>query len=156
MAWVTIPPTATDPDAPLTSFLAKAWSDNPAAIANGDAGAPRISKSALLAPIAGTGFLMAPTVTLNTSSSGSTSNGSPRTLPIRTGVVTFTMTKSGGTGSVSILINNSVVESETANGTYNYNRTLSEGDAVSYTANGGSVTGTFMIRSGNDAPISRS
>lgn len=47
MAWVTIPPTATDPDAPLTSFLAKAWSDNPAAIANGDAGAPRIADAAL-------------------------------------------------------------------------------------------------------------
>lgn len=47
MAWTTIPPTATDPDAPLTAFLAKAWTDNPAAIANGDAGAPRIQDAAL-------------------------------------------------------------------------------------------------------------
>lgn len=43
MAWVNIPDTATDPDAPLTSSLAKAWTGNPIAIANGDPGAPRIS-----------------------------------------------------------------------------------------------------------------
>ena len=47
MAWTTIPPTASDPDAPLTAFLAKAWGDNPIAIANGDAGAPRVRDAAM-------------------------------------------------------------------------------------------------------------
>lgn len=154
--YIAQPDTAVDPDAPVTSDLMYALRDNPIAMFEGAAGAPRLTNSALLQPIAGTAYTMAPTVTLNTSSSGSTSNGSPRSLPIRTGVVTFTMTKSGGTGTVSILINDSVVESETANGTYNYNRTLSVGDTVSYTTTGASVASTFMIRSGNDAPISRS
>lgn len=55
MAWVTIPPTATDPDAPLTSFLAKAWSNNPAAIAHGDAGAPRVQDAALSGTVTAAG-----------------------------------------------------------------------------------------------------
>ena len=55
MAWTTIPPTATDPDAPLTSFIAKAWTDNPAAIANGDAGAPRVQDAAMSTTVTAAG-----------------------------------------------------------------------------------------------------
>ena len=47
MAWVNIPDTATDPDAPLTSSLAKAWSGNFKGMADGDPGAPRIDDTAL-------------------------------------------------------------------------------------------------------------
>lgn len=47
MAWTDIPDAALDPDAPLTSDLAYAWRDNPIAIANGDAGAPKIQGRAL-------------------------------------------------------------------------------------------------------------
>ena len=45
--WTTITETATDPDAPVTSTLIKALRDNPAAIAEGASGAPRIVRSAL-------------------------------------------------------------------------------------------------------------
>lgn len=45
--WTTITETATDPDAPVTSTLIKALRDNPAAIAEGASGAPRIVSSAL-------------------------------------------------------------------------------------------------------------
>lgn len=43
MAWVNIPDTSLDPDAPLTSQLAFAWRDNPIAIAEGAEGAPVIT-----------------------------------------------------------------------------------------------------------------
>lgn len=42
-----IPDASVDPDAPITSELAYAWRDNPIAIAQGAAGAPRISDAAL-------------------------------------------------------------------------------------------------------------
>lgn len=45
--WTNIADTALDPDAPLTSELAYAWRDNPIAIAEGAAGAPRIADAAM-------------------------------------------------------------------------------------------------------------
>ena len=45
--WTTITETATDPDAPVTSTLIKALRDNPAAIAEGASGAPRINQPAM-------------------------------------------------------------------------------------------------------------
>ncbi len=45
--WTTITETATDPDAPVTSTLIKALRDNPAAIAEGASGAPRIDQPAM-------------------------------------------------------------------------------------------------------------
>lgn len=41
-SYITITEGETDPEAPLTSELAKKWRDNPIAIAEGSAGAPRI------------------------------------------------------------------------------------------------------------------
>ena len=45
--WTVITDASLDPDAPLTSELAYAWRDNPIAIAEGAAGAPRILDAAL-------------------------------------------------------------------------------------------------------------
>lgn len=45
--WTVITDAQLDPDAPLTSDLAYAWRDNPIAIAEGAAGAPRIVDAAL-------------------------------------------------------------------------------------------------------------
>lgn len=45
--WTGIADSSLDPDAPLTSELAYAWRDNPIAIAEGAAGAPRILDAAL-------------------------------------------------------------------------------------------------------------
>lgn len=45
--WVNIIDSALDPDAPLTSELAYAWRDNPIAIAEGAAGAPRVRAAAI-------------------------------------------------------------------------------------------------------------
>ena len=45
--WTNITDTAVDPDAPLTSQLGYAWRDNPIAIAEGAADAPRVMHNAL-------------------------------------------------------------------------------------------------------------
>jgi hypothetical protein len=46
-SYIPITDTQIDPDAPLTSQLAYQWRDNPIAIADGAAGAPRIARLAL-------------------------------------------------------------------------------------------------------------
>lgn len=50
-----IPDSALDPDAPVTSELAYALRDNPIAIAEGAAGAPRIADVALAGGVTGAG-----------------------------------------------------------------------------------------------------
>lgn len=47
MAYIPINNTQVDPDSPVTADLMTALRDNPIAIANGDAGAPRIARSAM-------------------------------------------------------------------------------------------------------------
>ncbi len=49
MAWVSIASSDYDPDSPVTTTLAGAWSNNPAAMAAGDSGAPEIVAAALSA-----------------------------------------------------------------------------------------------------------
>lgn len=49
-SYITITDAETDPEAPLTSELAKKWRDNPLAIAEGDATAPRIFGEAMARP----------------------------------------------------------------------------------------------------------
>lgn len=51
--YITITDAETDPEAPLTSELAKKWRDNPIAIAEGDVNAPKIVGSAMYSPAAG-------------------------------------------------------------------------------------------------------
>lgn len=51
--WKVIPDTAVDPDAPVTSDLAYGLRDNPVALAEGAAGAPRIQYAAIQPPSAG-------------------------------------------------------------------------------------------------------
>lgn len=46
-AYIAITDPETDPDAPLTATLAKKWRDNPIAITEGSAGAPKIQDAAL-------------------------------------------------------------------------------------------------------------
>ncbi len=46
-SYITITDAETDPSAPLTSELAKKWRDNPIAIAEGSAGAPRVQFAAM-------------------------------------------------------------------------------------------------------------
>lgn len=53
MAYRGIAGSETNPEAPVTTSLMKALAENPVAIAEGDAGAPRIRTSALVAPAAG-------------------------------------------------------------------------------------------------------
>jgi len=47
MAWVSISNTAIDQDSPITVSLMTALRDNPAAIANGDAGAPKVQTAGI-------------------------------------------------------------------------------------------------------------
>lgn len=46
-SYITITDAETDPEAPLTSELAKKWRDNPLAIAEGAVGAPRVQTAGL-------------------------------------------------------------------------------------------------------------
>jgi hypothetical protein len=46
-AYVAITEAETDPEAPLTSVLAKKWRDNPIAITEGATGAPKIQRAAV-------------------------------------------------------------------------------------------------------------
>lgn len=46
-SYITITDAETDPEAPLTATLAKKWRDNPIAITEGSAGAPKIQDAAL-------------------------------------------------------------------------------------------------------------
>jgi hypothetical protein len=46
-SYITITDAETDPEAPLTSELAKKWRDNPIAIAEGETGAPKIVSKAM-------------------------------------------------------------------------------------------------------------
>lgn len=46
-AYTTITDAETDPEAPLTSILAKKWRDNPIAITEGSSGAPKIQFAAM-------------------------------------------------------------------------------------------------------------
>jgi len=64
MGWRTIGATETDPSKPGTSELFKALADNPAAMANGEAGAPRVKDAALdtgVATTAGRDWVLART-----------------------------------------------------------------------------------------------
>lgn len=55
--YIAQPDTAVDPDAPVTSDLMYALRDNPIAIAEGAAGAPRIADAALSTTVTPTGYL---------------------------------------------------------------------------------------------------
>lgn len=46
-AYITITDVETDPEAPLTSTLAKKWRDNPIAITEGSTGAPKVQRAAI-------------------------------------------------------------------------------------------------------------
>lgn len=109
--WTNITDTQVDPDAPLTSELAYAWRDNPIAIAEGAAGAPRIRDAAMGTTVTAAGsawvrlriaaglvnqvgtFVIAFTGTGSTQSYGDTVSGSSLT-PASVGGV--------GDGSVSL------------------------------------------------------
>ena len=70
-SYITITDAETDPSAPLTSELAKKWRDNPIALAEGAAGAPRSYIGSLERLTAGTSVRA---VLTNSTSSGSTSS----------------------------------------------------------------------------------
>ena len=94
--WTTIADTQVDPDAPVTSELGYAWRDNPIAIAEGASGAPRITQSALLAPVAGTAYTVLPDTNINVTTASPTATYISRGVCIRGGVVTVTVTNNSG------------------------------------------------------------
>lgn len=71
MAYSPIIPSETDPDAPLTSFLAKRWSDNWEAGFEGEPGAPRLRVRALGRLTSGSNWLFRDTRAVTASGSGS-------------------------------------------------------------------------------------
>lgn len=161
--WTNITDAMTDPDAPLTSELAKAWRDNPIAIAEGASGAPRVAYSALLKPVAGaSNILVSNTVTVLSATSAS------RTLfsvsIINSGTVTVqTNATAMGIGANSILAitrvrdgNSTTVASYTSTGIRSDNVSVQAGDIVSVSLGyptSGANTATASFRYGNDALV---
>lgn len=100
-SYITITDAETDPSAPLTSELAKKWRDNPIAISEGSAGAPKIkmrafSSGALAATATFTGLGNYGGLTFNvvaTENAGSTLEN-----------VTFEYSNDGSTWSTPIVI----------------------------------------------------
>lgn len=156
--YIAQPDTAVDPDAPVTSDLMYALRDNPIAMFEGASGAPRLTNSAIMAPVAGTTFSVGPNVSVTTLSSGGDRTAAPKARPIRSGRVTFRATLSGsGSGrAIVISVGGVNVLSENANGVYTVQATINVGDALLYTvsaATGASSTGVFEMMTGNDAPM---
>lgn len=151
--WTTIADTQVDPDAPVTSELGYAWRDNPIAIAEGASGAPRITHSALLAPVAGTAYTVLPYTNLNVTTASPTSTYVSRGVCIRGGVVTVTVTNnSGSTCQVSGGTPGYTVSAGTTD-----TRAVTIGAFQNLTflttlVGGSSATSTVRIQIGNDAP----
>ena len=79
-AYITITDPQTDPDAPLTSELAKQWRDNPIAMFEGVVGAPRLRLGALQRLVAGTTTRYSRSVTSTPSAAGSELLSAPHFL----------------------------------------------------------------------------
>lgn len=151
--WTTIADTQVDPDAPVTSELGYAWRDNPIAIAEGASGAPRITNSAMLAPVAGTTYTVLPNTDINVTSASPTSSYVSRGVCIRGGVVTVTVNNTTG------------AQCQVGGGTPGYTvspgatdtRAVTLGQFQNLTffttlVTGTSATSTVRIQIGNDAP----
>lgn len=145
-------------DAPITVGQGLRFANNPTAIAEGASGAPRITNSALMQPVAGITNLVGRAVSGSSSSSTDPRVMSPNARPIRSGRVTFRITLSGsGSGRAAIISINGVnVVTENTNGTYTSQQTLNVGDTVLYrveSATGSTANATFEMLIGNDAPL---
>lgn len=120
--WTAIPDASLDPDAPLTSELAYAWRDNPVAITEGAAGAPKITHSALMSPSAGAaiqyGSAVSVTSTRPSTGIAPTVIDVVKMQPIKSGTVRISVVVSGDSGSVSVFSAGSIVGSWSANGSY--------------------------------------
>ena len=165
-SYITITDAETDPEAPLTATLAKKWRDNPIAITEGAAGAPRISPLAFAPVAAGDVVIQRLTpqgVAVTVVSTSTTSSGvyTPSTTynsdlffhdVINTGTIRFKGTVStfisGGASSPSspsfrIYKNGTLVSS--VSGTFSVDLSVSAGDQIYF---GGQVTLNFTSGGG--------
>lgn len=158
-SYITITDAETDPEAPLTSELAKKWRDNPIAITEGASGAPRIVGAAMYGTLSGT------TVLRNCLPVGSVSVSSSTTLTVTevieyasaTALVDCTVTvfvtgaASGGGANreVDIYKNNTIVQTYGTVTGATVSISLAAGDSlgVAITARGdsGGVEGRYTL-----------
>lgn len=97
--WVDIADSSTDPDAPLTSELAKAWTDNVIAAFEGAAGAPRFALKSIERVVAGAAVRSSRTGSVTIASGFETFLAFNF---IQIGTVRATMTR-GGAGSMRVV-----------------------------------------------------
>ena len=154
--WTVITDASLDPDAPLTSELAYAWRDNPIAIAEGAAGAPRIQQGALMAPVAGVGVTVQPT-TIVVAPVGETVTVNARGKCLMGGGVTVTAVSPSQPGIAAYVLLNGSVVLTVPTGSNSINLTVNYTDVISFrVANTSPSTSAqscqFRISIGNDAP----
>ena len=142
-SYIAITDAETDPEAPLTSELAKKWRDNPIAITEGATGAPRIVAAAMYRPTSGTVVQRdcLPWGSETNAASGTETitnllRASPFTALVSCTVqvrLTFTMASSGGgsSNSVAVLKNGTSVQTYTTSQTgVTVNVSLSAGETL--------------------------
>ena len=149
--WKTIPDTDVDPDAPVTSELMYALRDNPVAIAEGAVGAPmlRVTQSSFVAPTVGSAYKLGEgsgtltVITVNFPIMGAV---------FMAGSVSVSYTKSGSTGTVSLIRGSTELSSRTTNGTTDIDVNLASGDSLSIRIKGDNgASATAIVTSGTDA-----
>lgn len=165
-AYLVITDPATDPEAPLTSELAKAWRDNPIAMFEGASGAPRAVGRALMLlanyPVLTTAA--ADTVDASLLCNGTFSNvNSTSTSYVSAGTVTVSLatgslrikwsvsTTGSATADSRLLLNGSVVHTASGTGNKSYDVTVVPGDTLSLEVRRATGTGgeTASISVGN-------
>lgn len=100
--WKNLADSALDPDAPLTSELAYAWRDNPIAITEGAAGAPRIQYAAIQTPSVGNAVVV--TSLPNLSITAGSTLVRLRFSTLIAGTARFTVTSFSSTGGSLALV----------------------------------------------------
>ena len=132
--YIDIPDSDNDPESPLTSSLLVRNRDNPIAITEGSAGAPKIQPAAYADPTA-TGTLVAIAAFHNTTTSETSYTKVTEIYAARSGTVNvkFTLTASGGTAYGRIYIDGVAVGTARSTGgsaTYNEDVTVVAGEYV--------------------------
>ena len=160
--YTNITESATDPDAPVTAGLVKALRDNPIAIAEGAVGAPRMTRTSLLAPVAGAGGTIARMLPVTGTINATVRSEVLRCLRGGTIRINVGFANGTGTGTNSTVIyrhgaaKTAVAQNTTlgASGTLTADISVSVGDMIYVeVTSGASTNGTmtsFTMESSND------
>lgn len=162
----TIAASETDQDSPVTQTLMQALTDNPTAIAEGAAGAPKVETAALQVPTSGAnvvGYFTVPGVEYTATTTAGNSIGMK--MALGTGTITLAVDMkidATNTGTVKFRKNGAIVNTQTTTSTSFVEKThdmsVVFGDVIDiiYAVNATPATGTFRnfeLRSGGNSIV---